>query len=49
MKAICTNSLSLKHFQKASMYPAGIPAFLGKLLFLKYLAHLIFPESLSLG
>ena len=49
MKAICTNSLSLKDFQKASIYPTGIPAFLCKLLFLKYLAHLIFPESLSLG
>ena len=49
MKAICTNSLSLKDIQKASIYPTGIPAFLCKLLLLKYLAHLIFPESLSLG
>ena len=49
MNAICTNSLSLKDFQKASIYPPSIPAFLCKLLFLKYLAHLTLPESLSLG
>ena len=58
MKAICTKpkgpaSEPKRHpfhvGQKASIYPAGIPTYLCKLLFLKYLAHLTFPKSLNLG